>query len=109
MHLMCPLPLQWHTSKEQQADALVQVSLSILRKNLAQPFSLTLLNIGATNFSAPLNAQKGVPKAFKNFFGGQRSTNGSKQAAGVAGVSLLKRQRLISICLHARHLGPAGM
>jgi len=89
--LIWPLPLQWHTSKEHQADALVQISLSILRKNLAQPFSLTLLNIGATNFSAPLNAQKGVPKAFKTFFGGQRSTNGAKQAAGVAGVSNFER------------------
>ncbi len=69
-------------------EAMVQASLSILRKNLAQPFSLTLLNIGATNFSAPLNMERGVPKAFKNFFGAQASAGTevvSQQAAGAAG------------------------
>ena len=80
--------MQWQASKEQQAEAIVQASHSILRKNLAQPFSLTLLNIGATNFSAPLNRERGVPKAFKNFFGAQASAGAdvaSQQTAGVAG------------------------
>ncbi|CAL5220492.1 g2519 [Coccomyxa viridis] len=79
------MPVQWQASKEQQVEAMVQASLSILRKNLAQPFSLTLLNIGATNFSAPLNMERGVPKAFKNFFGAQASAGTevvSQQAAG---------------------------
>ncbi len=74
--------LQWQGSKEQQADALVQASISILRRNLAQPFSLTLLNIGATNFSTPSVAQRGVPKAFESLFGGcdrQRKSTGAQQ------------------------------
>ncbi len=72
-------------------EAMVQASLSILRKNLAQPFSLTLLNIGATNFSAPLNKERGVPKAFKNFFGAQICAGAeqiSQQAAGIAALLL---------------------
>ena len=71
-------------------EAIVQASLSILRKNLAQPFTLTLLNIGATKFSAPLNKERGVPKAFKNFFeapAGAVAGTVSQQAAGVVGVS----------------------
>ena len=86
--------MQWHASKEQQAEAIVQASLSILRKNLAQPFSLTLLNIGATNFSAPLNKERGVPKAFQKFFGTQTSAGAedvSQQAAGVADEQLYLR------------------
>ena len=43
----------------------MQASLSILRKNLAQPFSLTLLNIGATSFLASVPAQRIVPKALE--------------------------------------------
>lgn len=72
-------------------EAIVQASHSILRKNLAQPFSLTLLNIGATNFSAPLNKERGVPKAFKSFFGTQASASAahvSHKAACVAGENL---------------------
>ena len=83
--------LQWQATKEQQADALVQASMSILRKNLAQPFSLTLLNIGATNFSAPAATHRGVPKAFKSLFGGrgvERNRNGSQQGtAALAGMA----------------------
>ena len=57
--------LQWHQAPEQQAEALVAAGLAILRKNLAQPFSLTLLNIGATNFSAAASAQHSVmPQSF---------------------------------------------
>lgn len=67
--------------------------MSILRKNLAQPFSLTLLNIGATNFSAPAAMQSGVPKAFKSLFGGraaaQRNSNGAEQEkAAFAGMAI---------------------
>jgi hypothetical protein len=46
------MPVQWQQPPEQQAEALVQAALSLLRRNLAQPFSLTLLNIGATGFAA---------------------------------------------------------
>lgn len=87
--------LQWQATKEQQADALVQASMSILHKNLAQPFSLTLLNIGATNFSAPAATQCGVPKAFKSLFGGrtaQRNSNGAQQVtAALAGMAAQQR------------------
>ena len=68
----------------------MQASLSILRKNLAQPFSLTLLNIGATNFLATAPAERVMPKALKSFLRAGQGTNqhkgtSSQQAAGLAG------------------------
>ena len=76
----------------------MQASLSILRKNLAQPFSLTLLNIGATSFLASAPAQRVVPKALRSFLrAGQGSSRhkstSSQQVAGHAGAlhSILKR------------------
>ena len=68
----------------------MQASLSILRKNLAQPFSLTLLNIGATSFLASAPAQRVVPKALRSFLrAGQGSSRhkstSSQQVAGHAG------------------------
>ena len=60
-----PHALQWHQAPEQQAEALVAAGLAILRKHLAQPFSLTLLNIGATNFGAVASAQhSAMPQSF---------------------------------------------
>ena len=57
--------MQWHQAPEQQAEALVAAGQAILRKNLAQPFSLTLLNIGATNFGTAASAQHSVmPQSF---------------------------------------------
>ena len=82
----------------------MQASLSILRKNLAQPFSLTLLNIGATSFLASVPAQRIVPKALRSFLkAGQGSSRhkstSSQQVAGHAGAlhSILKA---ICACVH---------
>ena len=82
--------MQWGKSKEQQAEGVVQASLSILRKNLAHPFSLTLLNIGATSFLATTPAQRVVPKALKSFLDSGQGANrhkstSSQQVAGLAG------------------------
>lgn len=100
--------MQWQASKEQQAEAIAQASLSILRKNLAQQsFLLTLLNIGATNFSAPINAQRGMPKAFKSFFGGpsaQHPGSGAQQATNGTGAPPFGtpnyRRLLVVVCVH---------
>ncbi len=52
---------------EHQAEAVVQASLTLLKRNLVQPFSLTLLNVGATNFCTAVNKGNQLPKAFSTF------------------------------------------
>ncbi|BDA49872.1 DNA polymerase iota at N-terminal half [Coccomyxa sp. Obi] len=59
-----PMPVQWAHPPEQQVEAIVQASLALLKRNLVQPFSLTLLNVGATNFCAAAVRGQGMPKAF---------------------------------------------
>ena len=53
---------------EQQAEAVVQASLTLLKRHLVQPFSLTLLNVGATNFCTAVSRGGQLPKAFSTFF-----------------------------------------
>ena len=49
---------------EQQATALVAAALSLLKRNLPQPFSHTLLNIGATGFAAQQQPGGAMPPVF---------------------------------------------
>lgn len=60
---------QWVQTPEQQAEAVVQASLTLLKRHLVQPFSLTLLNVGATNFCTAVSRGGQLPKAFSTFFG----------------------------------------
>jgi hypothetical protein len=69
---------QWHQPPEQQADVVVQSALAMLRRNLVQPFSLTLLNVGAANFGTASDGQ--LKGGFCRLFGSAEVTSRAKSA-----------------------------
>ena len=78
---------QWAHPPEQQVEALVQACLALLKRNLVQPFSLTLLNVGATNFCATAVRGQGMPKAFSRLLSRPAATpsdnsTGAYESAG---------------------------
>lgn len=89
---------QWTQSAEQQAEAVVQASLALIKRNLVQPFSLTLLNVGATNFCAMASRSCGaLPKAFNSFL--SRPSDSVKKDAKVAQESSGLFMYISRVCL----------
>lgn len=73
-------------------NTIVQSALGILKRNLVQPFSLTLLNVGATNFgSAASGSQRDL---MSKFFGG---ASNQQQPSASAGASLLPSRYIFNI------------
>lgn len=81
----------------------MQACLTLLKRNLVQPFSLTLLNVGATNFCATAVRGQGMPKAFNRLLGRPAATPsnepmGTGEAAGKLLV-ISEEPGVISVCV----------
>lgn len=82
----CPMPaaaLGRGVPQEQQVAALVMAALGLLRRNLKEPFDLSLINIGASGFSEGAAAAAAGSRDIASMLGGgKRPAGGAAAAAG---------------------------
>ena len=82
----CPMPaavLGRGVPQDQQVAALATAALGLLRRNLKEPFDLSLINIGASGFSEGAAAAAAGHRDIASMLGGgKRPAGGAAAAAG---------------------------
>ncbi len=81
------------TPAEQQTATLAAAAMGLLRRNLKEPFDLSLINLGASNFSEGTAAAAAGTRDIASMLGGaRRSTEAAEAAAGEAVAGLEQQQ-----------------